>query len=98
MTLLDLNGIAQFSATQILYCLLEGTLIAVLVALALRARRQDARTNFAVWFAALLGIAALPFAEGFLSGKARGSAAASSVLTVPASWAVDLFCAWAAIA
>ncbi len=93
----DLNAIAQLSATRLVDCLVEGTLIAAVVGLALKARRQDSRTTFAIWFASLLGIAALPLIESFSSGRASASVASRSVLTLPESWALCFFYIWAAV-
>ena len=55
------ESLAQLSAERILNCAAEGMVIALLAWLVLRALgRQNSGTRFAVWFAALLGIAALP--------------------------------------
>lgn len=93
-----LNAIAQTSAVQIVYCLLEGTLIAIFAGLVLGvARRQNSGTRFAVWFSALMAIAALPLFSGSwqVGSPAR---AVGSVITVPGSWALYAVGAWAAIA
>ncbi len=66
---LDVNAIAQASALRIVDCLVEGTLIAVFAAVVLRLmRRQSSATRFAVWFAALVAIAALPLLGGGIFG------------------------------
>jgi beta-lactamase regulating signal transducer with metallopeptidase domain len=97
----NLNTIAQASAVQIVYCLVEGTLIAVFTASALGlSRRQNSVTRFAAWFSALMAIATLPFLAGSLwshVGSQPQSAVTRSAITLPASWAVYLFGAWAAI-
>jgi beta-lactamase regulating signal transducer with metallopeptidase domain len=98
----DFTALAQLSAERILYCLVEGTLIVAFAALLLRARRQNASTRFAVWFCALLAIAASLFFGGTLwsnLGEIQPSAPAShSPIMLPGSWALYLFGAWAAIA
>lgn len=100
MTGFDLNAIAQLSATRIVDCLVEGTLIASFTGVVLKVvRRQDSRTKFAVWFAALIAIAALPFLEGAWSrGGSLPAASASSAFTLPLSWALYFVGAWALIA
>src|SRR5579862_939353 len=99
-TALNLNEIAQASTVQIVYCLVEGTLIAVFTAAALGLiRRQNSVTRFAAWFSALMAIATLPLLTGSLwshVGVIRQSVG-QSVITLPGSCAVYLFGAWAAI-
>ncbi len=99
---IDLNAIARMSAVQITDCLVEGTLIAVFAALVLTVvRRQNSGTRFAVWFSALMAIAALPFLSGGLWSHATGSPAVTAghpAITLPGSWALYVFVAWAAIA
>ena len=97
----NLNTIAQSSALQIVDCLVGGTLIAIFAALVLSvAGRKTSGTRFAVWFAALLAIAALPLFGGSWShvGSIPATNASRSALTLPSSWALYLFEAWAAIA
>ncbi len=98
----NLNAIAEASSVQIVYCLVEGTLIAVFTAAALGlSRRQNSVTRFAVWFSALMAIATLPFLTGsFWSHAASGAQGVVShpAITLPGSWAVYLFGAWATIA
>src|SRR5258707_15311386 len=101
-TALNLNAIAQTSTVQIVYCLVEGTLIAVFAAAALGlSRRQNSVTRFAVWFAALMAIATLPLLTGSLWSHLASdpsSVIREPAITVPGSWAIYLFSAWAAIA
>ena len=57
----SLQSLAGLSSERILNCTLEGMAIALLAWILLRALgRQNSGTRFAVWFSALLGIAALP--------------------------------------
>ena len=92
-----LNAIAQSSAVQMVDCLVEGTLIAIFAGAVLGlARRQNSGTRFAVWFSALLAIAALPFLDA--SHGASRSIAATSAVTLPSSWALYAAAAWATIA
>jgi beta-lactamase regulating signal transducer with metallopeptidase domain len=105
---LHLQTIAEASATRLVECLVEGTLIALCAALLLRLRRRHSSgTRFAVWFSALMAIAALPFLAGILVSMSssietlRGTTSAAlhdSAITLPASWALYLFSAWAIVA
>jgi beta-lactamase regulating signal transducer with metallopeptidase domain len=97
---LNLNELARISATSLLNCVLEGLGIALFAWILLRlVGRRDSSTRFAVWFFALLAIAALPVL-GVAASSARLSSAGSagSAITVPSSWALDIFFVWAAIA
>lgn len=102
MNTVNLNAIAQASAVQIVDCLVAGTLIAMFTGLVLSLlRRQSAVTRFAVWFSALMAIAAVPFLGGSLwSHLSAGSpnAGGPSAVTLPGSWALYLFGAWVALA
>ncbi len=93
----NLQSLAQFSSERILNCAIEGLGIAVLAWILLRViGRQNSGTRFAVWFSALLGIAALP-----LFGKLASSGAEltrQSEITMPASWALYIFAGWALVA
>lgn len=96
---LGLHAIAQFSTLRILDSLVEGSVIAGLAALILRATpRQNAAARFAVWFSALLAIAALPLIAAWTSHRAVADAITRPAVTVPESWALYLFGAWALIA
>ena len=94
---LNLQSLAQLSAERLLNCAAEGMVIALLAWLLLRAvGPQNSGTRFAVWFAALLGIASLPLL-GHGSASATGFTARSE-FTMPASWALYIFAAWLLIA
>ena len=104
-----LHAIAQISAIQvvaiqIVHCLVEGTLIALFAGAVLRASRlQNSSTKFAVWFSALMGIAALPALIGISAASRAHStsppqAASHAAITLPSFWALCIFVAWAAIA
>jgi beta-lactamase regulating signal transducer with metallopeptidase domain len=94
---LDLQSLAQLSAERILNCTAEGMIIAVLAWLLLRAiGPRNSGTRFAVWFAALLGIAALPLFGNWVSTGAELTK--RSEITMPASWALYIFAAWALVA
>ncbi len=104
MSWLPLQTVAQISVERILNALPEGFLIALFVwALLWVLRRQSSGTRFAVWFMALLTIAALPVLGGF--GEARTTMAtgmssstlwgsARPAITMPGRLALFLFLAW----
>jgi beta-lactamase regulating signal transducer with metallopeptidase domain len=94
---LNLQSLAQLSSERILNSVAEGVGIAVLAWVLLRALgRQNSGTRFAVWFAALLGIAALPLFGAWTSSGA-GLAKPSEII-ISASWALYIFAAWLVIA
>jgi beta-lactamase regulating signal transducer with metallopeptidase domain len=95
----DLQTIAQFSALRIVESLAEGTVIGIFAAVLLwLARRQNAATKYAIGFSALAAIALLP-AVRLVSFRDGGPASElKAAITVPDSWAVYLFAAWALIA
>src|SRR5215469_12707082 len=92
-----LNAIAQISAERMLNCLAEGILIALFAWIVLRVvGRRNSGTRFAVWFCALVAIAASPFLQIPMARDASSST--SAALTIPSHWALYLFAAWAAFA
>ncbi len=94
---LELQSLAQFSSARILNCTAEGIGIALLAGMLLWALgRQNSGTRFAVWFSALVGIAALPLFGHF--GSSAAEMAKRSEITMPASWALYVFAAWLLIA
>ncbi|HTZ83019.1 MAG TPA: M56 family metallopeptidase [Candidatus Acidoferrales bacterium] len=96
---LDVHAVAQYSSLRILDSLVEGSLIGIFAAVLLRsARRQTAGTRFAIWFSALVAIALLPVLGTSLSSKISGGVASHAAITVPDSWALYLFVAWAMLA
>jgi len=94
---LGLNGLAQLSAERLLNCAAEGMVIALLAWFVLRAiGPRNSGTRFAVWFAALLGIAVLPLLGG-LTSAGHGMAKPSEIV-IPGSWALYIFLVWLSIA
>ncbi len=97
---LNLNELARISAASLLNCTLEGVGIALIAWVLLQlVGRRNSSTRFAVWFFALLAIAALPVL-GVAASSARlsGAGSAGSAITVPSAWALDVFFLWAVIA
>jgi beta-lactamase regulating signal transducer with metallopeptidase domain len=96
---LGLHAIAQFSALRILDSLIEGSVIAGLGALILRVTpRQNAAARFTVWFSTLVAIAAMPLIAAWTPHRIISEALTRPTITVPESWALYLFGAWALIA
>ena len=94
---LNLNALARISAASMLNCILEGIAIGLFAWILLRVvGRRNSSTRFAVWFFALLAIAALPIL-GVAASSARAGSAGSAI-TVPGSWALVIFLVWALIA
>jgi beta-lactamase regulating signal transducer with metallopeptidase domain len=88
-----LNQLARMSAASMLNCMLEGVAIGLFTWLLLRmVGRRNSSTRFAVWFSALLAIAALPLVGG------TASKAGPASITVPGAWALDIFLVWAVVA
>ena len=104
MNWLCIQTLAQVSVERILNALPEGVLIAVFVWMLLRVlRRQNSGTRFAVWFLALLAVAALPVLGGLHEGRAMLQAGMTPAewgsmrpaIHIPAQWALFVFLAWA---
>ena len=71
MNWLSVQTAAQISVERILNALPEGFLIAIFAWALLRVlRRQNSGTRFAVWFLALLTVAALPVLDRLKASKA----------------------------
>jgi len=98
MNALDMHFVAQLSVERLANCLAQGTVIAVFAWLLLRMiGRRNSGTRFAVWFCSLLAIAAVPFVQ-FSSGPSAAAHAVNAAITMPRSWSLYLFGAWATIA
>jgi hypothetical protein len=83
---LTLNQLARMSAESLLNCMLEGVAIGLFAWILLRVvGRRNSSTRFAVWFSALLTIAALPVLGVAASGSAQAGKVVSAI-TVPSSW------------
>lgn len=96
---LGLHAIAQYSTLRILDSLVEGSALAGFGALLLRMTpRQNAAARFTVWFSTLLAIAGLPLITASTQHQVISAAVTRPAVTVPESWALYLFAAWALIA
>ncbi|MGD1215142.1 MAG: M56 family metallopeptidase [Terriglobales bacterium] len=108
MSWLPVQILAQVSIERILNALPEGFLIALFAWALLRVlRRQNSGTRFAVWFLAMLTVAALPVLGGFGEERALMVAGMSSFMSsampwgsarpaiiIPGRWALFVFLAW----
>lgn len=96
---LALHAIAQYSASRIVDSLAGGTLVGMLaVVLLLMAHRQSAKTRFAVWFSALIGVAAVPFAAALWPQRFVGAIhPVHALITLSDSWALFIFGCWALV-
>ena len=98
---------ARILIERILNALPEGMLVAAFAWVLLRVlRKESSGTRFAVWFLALLTVAALPFVGGLGDGRiqrALGLAGMSPgawgsmrpAIDIPARWGIVVFLAWA---
>ncbi len=99
-----LHGIARISVEWMLYCLLEGSLLALFAWVLLRLLpRQNAGTRFALWFSVLLATIFLPLLAGdFFKAPGNGSLNPSpgsrSFITLPDSAAIGIFAVWGVLA
>ncbi len=94
--MLTLNQLARMSTSSMLNGMLEGIAIGLFAWILLRViGDRNSSTRFAVWFSALLAIAALPVIGIASSGSTRTGVGS---ITVPSSWASYLFILWAVIA
>ena len=98
MNWLSVQTVAQISVERILNALPEGFLIALFAWALLRVlRRQNSGTRFAVWFLALLTVAALPVLGGIGEGRALMAGMSSGMgnlrpaITIPGRWALFVF-------
>lgn len=97
---MSLPTLAPVVAERIFNSLPEGLAIAGLAWVLLQiVGRQNSGTRFAVWFAALVAIAGVPFIGAAASGSSSPMASIPHApLTLPASWALFIFLGWALIA
>jgi beta-lactamase regulating signal transducer with metallopeptidase domain len=101
MTVPHLQALAQVFADRLLNTAVEGVFLVVLVCILLRLiDRQNSETRFAIWFSALVAIAALPFFSGprFVDSHFQTLPAATlrGQIVLSGSWAFYLFAAWMA--
>ncbi len=94
-----LHSMASVAFERLLYCLAEGTMLAVVVALAMRfIPEKSSRTKFAIWFSALLASTVLPFIGMGWSGEAGTIEATHPLVTLPVSIVFYVFIGWLTLA
>ena len=92
-----LHAAAHLVTLTVLQSLAEGSLVALLAAVVLARPRYNARTRFTVWFSSLIAIAVVPVIRGDWPWNSK-AASGQAAVTLPDSWAVYFFGAWAVIA
>jgi len=100
MIAINLNQLARICAGRMLNSVLQGIAIGLFAWILLRVLgRRNSSTRFAVWFSALLAIAALPVLGGTASSAGPATAASSgSAFTIASSWALGVFVVWTVVA
>jgi beta-lactamase regulating signal transducer with metallopeptidase domain len=102
-----MHWIAAMALERMLYCLLEGSAVAAIVALVLRlAPKKNSRTRFAVWLSTLAAVVVLPVVPMGIARAAKaetindvvGSSASHALLTLSSTVAECIVLAWAALA
>jgi beta-lactamase regulating signal transducer with metallopeptidase domain len=94
-----LHSIIPVAFDALLYCLAEGCLLALAIAVALRLIPQkSSRTAFVIWFSALLASAFLPLVGVNWSREVGSIGAPRAAITLPLSIALYTVVAWAALA
>ena len=97
-----LQATARVLVEWMVYCLIEGSVLALFVWLLLRLLpRQNAGTRFTLWFSVLLAMVALPL----VGGPGRAAIATSQngtpnhgLISLSSSWAFIIFLAWVSLA
>lgn len=99
MSVLSWQIVAQTWAERAANSLPGGLVIALFAWALLRAiGRRSSGTRFAVWFAALLAIVALPFIAASNNAHSFGAQSMPAEITLPWSAATTLFLAWLVLA
>src|SRR5581483_9697174 len=104
LALVNFHAFAEASAGRMLNCVAEGILVALFAWIVVRfVGRQNSGTRFAVWFVSLLAIASLPVfsllnLSSLTSNIATEVGIPQSAITLPSSWALELFVLWAVVA
>jgi beta-lactamase regulating signal transducer with metallopeptidase domain len=98
MLLPGTHWIAALALDRMLYCLAEGTALALSISLILRlARKANSQTRFVVRLATLVTIAVLPFL-GVWRPEGISSASQKAFVTIPAAWAGYILLVWMILA
>jgi beta-lactamase regulating signal transducer with metallopeptidase domain len=101
---LTTHWFAEMAFARILYCLVEGTVLAAAVGVTLRlAPTKNSRTRFAVWFATLAAVVLLPVLQlgmelGKGSGRLSPSGSPHALLTLSSTWVEYIILGWVLLA
>jgi beta-lactamase regulating signal transducer with metallopeptidase domain len=99
ITAANLTPLARMLTAHMLNSMVEGFAIAGFTWILLRVLgRRNSSTRFAVWFAALVAIAALPFAGSASSAGGGATHGAAPAFAVPVAWAPNIFAMWILVA
>jgi beta-lactamase regulating signal transducer with metallopeptidase domain len=101
MPAFEFHDVARALTLRVVDSLAVGSAIGVFAAILLSfSRRQNAGARFAVWFSALMTIAAVPLVTGWMQPflSSAGASIHRPAFTVADSWASGLLLIWAAIA
>ncbi|HEX5435000.1 MAG TPA: M56 family metallopeptidase [Candidatus Angelobacter sp.] len=99
MLIPGLQSLSAVAFERLLSSLVEGSLLVMCVALAMRfVPRNSSRAKFAVWFSALVATALLPLLDLKLGGSAQAVSTHGAAITLPISAAMWVFAGWALLA
>jgi beta-lactamase regulating signal transducer with metallopeptidase domain len=94
-----LQSFSSVAFERLLYCLTEGSILTLAIAIGMRfIPQKSSRTKFVIWFSAMVATALLPLLDLKLSGKAGGIISAHAVITIPFTVAFYVACAWFVLA
>jgi beta-lactamase regulating signal transducer with metallopeptidase domain len=94
-----LQSLSSVAFERLLYCLAEGSILALAVAIGMGfIPQKSSRTKFVIWFSAMVATALLPLLDLELSGSAGGTISAQAVITIPFTVAFYVSLAWLALA
>ena len=92
-----LHTAAHLLTVRAIQSMVEGSLIGLFAIAVLRLGRQNAGTRFAVWFASLVAIAAVPVVSGEWLWHTGPTSQTHAAITLPDSWALSIFAIWALV-
>lgn len=93
------HWILALAVDRMVYSVIAGTALVAVVTVALRLIRQkNSQTRFAVWFAALLAVVALPFLGVEWRQQLGYLPPHNAFVTIPESWALVILCGWVIVA
>lgn len=95
----SLQSFSSVAFERLLYCLAEGSILTLAVAIGLRfIPQKSSRTKFVIWFSAMVATALLPLLDPKLSGKAGAMISAQALITIPFTVAFYVSLTWLALA